>query len=88
MQKKVRIRVTQKDIDKNGRGSCTRCAVASACQRKFGYKFKYASYDGITLIYRHLSISNKVTTWMRKFDIGYNVKPFSFVVTCDEEDLK
>jgi nitrate/TMAO reductase-like tetraheme cytochrome c subunit len=89
----MKIEVTQKDIDKGLRSSCYECPIAHAFKRKVKNKIRYGfavNADSIDLVtkdfkwYIH-ALPKKAQTFIKRFDDGKPVKPFTFEI---EKDLK
>ena len=83
----MRIEVTLEDINKGKRDNCRKCPVALAVQRVMppGYKADidqdYISYLDKAGIYHILcNAPAKVTTFIKRFDAGKPVKPFTFTI--------
>ena len=77
----MQIRVTQEDIDKGKRNSLRRCPVALALKRACGRIVEVGS----TMVYSRnedrawlISLPEKAEDFVKLFDIGEPVEPFTF----------
>lgn len=79
------IHVTQKNIDEGTKGSCSACPIALAIRDKIGdsnctvdvangIEFKYLGLDYCCIL------STKLRAFMRCFDGGLAVEPFSYAL--------
>lgn len=74
----MKIEVTQQDIDSGKKSDTSCCPVALAMARaveplRVSVITKWASIDG-----RYHSLPPEVTTFIKRFDIGGAVDPFTF----------
>jgi nitrate/TMAO reductase-like tetraheme cytochrome c subunit len=88
----MKITVTQKDIDKGLKSSCYECPIAHALKRKVKNKIRYGfavNADFIDLTKDNkwwiYALPKKAQTFIKRFDDGKPVKPFTFEI---EKDLK
>jgi hypothetical protein len=89
----MKIKVTQKDIDKGSKGSCYECPIAHAFKREVKNKIRYAfavnadSIDLVTKDYRRYiyALPKEAKKFIQRFDNDQPVKPFTFEI---EKDLK
>ena len=83
----MKIKVTQEDIDKGGRGTshCMNCPVARAIQRETG--FTTSVWPTVAFIYNgsgpfslpcHVAMPSSVTEFVKAHDIQRPVEPFEF----------
>ena len=88
----MKIKVTQKDIEEGYRGSCYDCPIAHAVKREV----KPTSHTGLNIgatriLHRNgcswdtYTLPKKAQTFIKRFDGGKPVKPFTFEI---EKDLK
>lgn len=75
---KLKIDVTQNDINCGKRRRCTKCPVALAVRRVLGEPVKVQSFS-IHYKSRRIAMSRKVEDFVRRFDERQPVRPFSFV---------
>ena len=82
---KVQIDVTQEDLDEGVRCSFRKCPIARAIRRVFGGSWSVGSYtavyrdDSRSFIYS-VDLPREATVFMRAFDTGDMLAPFSFEV--------
>lgn len=78
------IDVTKEDIDNGQRGQCNTCPIALAIKRATGAacfvdKFSVSIWrDGEPCAIRAVYTPLEVSTFVKSFDKGYAVRPFSF----------
>ena len=88
----MKIKVTLKDIEEGYRGSCYDCPIALAFKREV----KTTSHTGLSIgaeriLHREVhewdtyTLPKKAQTFIKRFDDGKPVKPFTFEI---EKDLK
>jgi hypothetical protein len=88
----MKIKVTLKDIEEGYRGSCYECPIALAFKREV----KPTSQIGLNvgaarILHREVhewdtyTLPKKAQTFIKRFDGGKPVKPFTFEI---EKDLK
>ncbi len=88
----MKIKVTLKDIEEGYRGSCYDCPIALAFRREV----KTTSITGLSvgaarILHREAytwnayTLPKKAQTFVKRFDDGKPVKPFTFEI---EKDLK
>jgi hypothetical protein len=88
----MKIEVTLKDIEKGFRGSCYDCPIARAFKREV----KTTSHTGLSIgaeriLHREVhewnayTLPKKAQTFIKRFDGGKQVEPFTFEI---EKDLK
>lgn len=82
----VTVEVTQADLDNGERKLCRSCPVALALQRATGTAW-YVEYSGATICRggeRRVDFPLTVAEFIRDFDDGAPVQPFSFVAEIRE----
>lgn len=80
---KKRIRITTSDIKHGKRGRCYCCPVKRGLDRAFPETKHTGNMAGIEFLYvgnTALPAPKKVRDWIRDFDKGFTVKPFSFTL--------
>lgn len=89
---KIKVNVTQKDIDTGLRDNCKDCPIAKAISRtKFGKEHSvdvrkgYISYFkiGVTGLNQHRNLPEKAYNFILRFDGHGTVKPFKFTMELD-----
>lgn len=81
--KKLKVEVTTHDIKNGSRKSCEACPVARALKRALHYKKSVnvnnhsASIDEYK---KHAILPTKAQNFIRNFDDGFKVKPFSMTL--------
>lgn len=85
---KVKVKVTQEDIDKGCKRDYLSCPIANAINRTVkGYRAEVTEVDIVlvksTKAYYATTakVSRRVFDFMQSFDLGLNVKPFTFTMT-------
>ena len=87
MANKIRITVTQEDIDKGVPCNSVRCPIAKAVDRKFGLNLLGASVGSriITCFHngkhRKFQMSKSGMKFVQRFDDRKIVEPFTFYAT-------
>lgn len=90
----MKIRVTKKDIKEGKPKSCAKCPIALAVTRKTGYRWilvggcvdvyksrrKMADEDS----YKTAILPLDAHSFIRRFDQGYPVEPFTFDLTFED----
>lgn len=77
---KARIRVTKKDIEKGEANEYRSCPVALALQRR-GFEDVSVHIDRFYLVaHAPTRLSKRTREFVRDFDDGMEVKPFSFTI--------
>lgn len=72
------IRVTEENIRKGTQGNPMRCPVARALRREFNVRRCTASHYFLDINGISIPTPEIVRNFMRRFDSGERVKPFSF----------
>jgi hypothetical protein len=83
---RIKLEVTQQDIDRGKRGECDKCAVALALSRQLPqYEPSVGNLSGITLYDKESRLpiyecdnTKKIQEFISKFDAGEPVKPDTF----------
>ncbi len=81
--RKLKVEVTAHDIKSGARKSCELCPIARALKRALNYKKKVdvnnysANIDDYKKIAR---LPTKASAFIRNFDNGFKVKPFSMTL--------
>jgi hypothetical protein len=80
MTKKIRVNVTQQDIEQGWRGSSQACPVARALRRQDELRRWWVGPDYIIseLGSREANLPPEARVFISAFDHGYPVAPFSF----------
>jgi hypothetical protein len=86
----MKIEVTQQDIDKGLSNNCFLCPIAHAVKRKMNTDCILVYCDRISVMSTIFSsyfykLPKKAQTFIKQFDDGKPVKPFTFEI---EKDLK
>ena len=88
----MKIKVTQKDIEEGFRGSCYDCPIARAFKREVKPTSHIQLNVGAErILHREVyswdsyTLPEKAQTFIKRFDDGKPVKPFTFEI---EKDLK
>lgn len=74
----MKIEVTQEDIDKGERGSCSGCPVALAMKRALGVQTLLVEDDAAWTNMEEYLLPDPVPDFIGDFDTGEPVKPFTF----------
>lgn len=82
--KRMTINVTQEDINKGVRNSCTKCPVALAVHRALN-KMVRVGFSGVRVefsigVLQFLRIPQECQDFMARFDFGMPVQPFEFEI--------
>ena len=82
MARKIKVKVTKKDIANGKRSKCTKCPIALAIRRVQGCStYMVSSYSIYNRSYEYLcNLPKKAANFVSQFDDGNKVKPFSFTV--------
>lgn len=87
MGKNIRINVTKKDIRYGKRGEARNCPIARACKRAglkqvnvLGYQV-YAAQALVDYDERTFKMPIKAQRFVKSYDNGEKVSPFSFTLT-------
>jgi hypothetical protein len=75
------VRVTKKDICRGVMGSCTRCPVVLALNRATGVEWHVIGSTASKAGGSQLCLPHKARQFIRNFDSGRPVKPFSFMMS-------
>ena len=85
----MKIEVTQHDIDKGLNNNCFLCPIAHAVKRKMGTDSVLVYCDRIsvmsTVTSYNYKLPKKARTFIKRFDDGKPVEPFTFEI---KKDLK
>lgn len=94
--KEITVRVTRKDIKNGQKGSQAACAVARAVRRATGFRMTRVTSENVAVITRgedkmprsdganvrySAKLPIRAQNFVRNFDDGVKVKPFTFKVT-------
>jgi hypothetical protein len=83
------INVTQEDIDQGKRTSPTQCAVALAMRRETGNEWVVGEYDMDNFQTNiGVRLPEEARTFIKDFDYGRPVEPFSFTVDIADGGIK
>lgn len=88
--KRVRINVTQRDIDRGVRSTLTSCPIALAIKRRVVEDSTVAVTQFAVLYGTFMSspFPYRATQFIYHFDLGKPVKPFTFTLELPEEVLR
>lgn len=82
----VEIDVTQEDIERGMKMSCTQCPIALAVKRRTGLKDNvFVGPEEVYINDARYALPGKATTFVENFDRAQDVKPQKFVLTYDPE---
>jgi hypothetical protein len=91
---KITIKVSKNDIEAGMRSDCKSCPVALAIARRLKKKFRPAvgSMDFVVIgpdcMSPDVYLSEDVRRFIRNFDLGLNVEPFTFKTEIPAKFLK
>lgn len=77
----VKVEVTKGDIENGSRSSARSCPISLAIRRTLKTKFSAVTWvmvDGHVSGFPVVSLNSKTEQFVRFFDLGLKVKPFSF----------
>ncbi len=77
----MRISVTQDHIRRGERYMCMRCPVAIAIREQTGNEFVKVNKTNIRMGQKSQRIDLRIRNWIKDFDVGNEVEPFSFELT-------
>ena len=75
------IKVTQKDIDRGMRGSCTMCPIAVAAGRQNKGLYTFVNKFAINIGSEWFVLPDEAVNFVLAFDCGLDVKPLKFELT-------
>lgn len=84
---RIKIEVTQEDINYGIKGICDSCPVARAIKRKVKDHGVSVGSNYIRVWGKEIQTLKKVSEFIRKFDTAKTVKPFSFCINLKEGTL-
>jgi hypothetical protein len=82
--KRFKIEVTENDIKRGVAWNVDKCPVARAMRRATRNMACYASLSELKVGIKLVNTPTRCQRFMRNFDDGENVKPFSFVIRIPE----
>lgn len=84
MKKKYKIEVTQKDINDARKPNCWNCPIDFAAERVFECKAETSNKTILLLdeldVYGRFGLPDEAKQFVKAFDAGEKVKPFTFEV--------